>query len=77
MYVICISVPGAASTSLRHGRVKIDTMSICFNNMPFSYSVYLSHARNICVVSHQATLPNKFSCLVRKRISIDLFIFGN
>ena len=76
--MLFISVPGIASTSLRHGKVKVGLMSIC-KSMESSYSdsfsVYLSYAWNICVISQQATLPNKFSCLVRKWFKLMHFIF--
>ena len=76
--MLFISVPGTASTSLRHGKVKVGLMSIC-KSMESSYSdsfsVYLSYAWNICVISQQATLPNKFSCLVRKWFKLMHFIF--
>ena len=39
----------AASTSLSHGKAKIDAMSICMNNMPSSYAMPIFHLQGIPV----------------------------
>nr|CAH0104806.1 unnamed protein product [Daphnia galeata] len=47
--LIGIVMSEAASTSLSHGKAKIDAMSICMNNMPSSYAMPIFHLQGIPV----------------------------